>query len=53
MENLQKASERVKKISSLLNRANDVCAAFNRYEETNCYQATSSVYMPLLGKHIN
>jgi hypothetical protein len=32
MENLQKSSEKVPSIQDLLNRANDVCAAYNRHE---------------------
>ena len=53
MENLQKASDRVKDVRDLLNRANEVCIAFNRHEEQySIGQTPSSEYLGLLGKHI-
>jgi len=53
MENLQKASERVKDVRDLLNKANEVCIAFNRHEESfTVGTAPSSVYMGMMGKHI-
>ena len=53
MENLQKASEKVPHIPALLNRANEICLAYNRHEESYSLGKTSSgEYLSLLGKHI-
>ena len=53
MENLQLAATRVQSIKQLLDKANDLCAQFNRHEEScTVGVAPSSVYLGLLGKHI-
>ena len=53
MENLQGAASRVNKIPDLLNKANDVCFAYAKHEQS--YEGTdhfSSLYSGLLNKHI-
>jgi len=53
MENLQKAAEKVNDVRVLLNKANEVCATYNRHEESySLGKTSSSVYLGLLGKHI-
>ena len=53
MQNLQRASENVKDVRLLLDRANEVCATYNREEESySAINAGSSTYLGMLGKHI-
>ena len=56
MENLQKASNKVNDVRELLNKANDVCAKYNKYEVgylgVQDDQSMSDPYIALLNKHV-
>ena len=52
MENLQGAAQQVKSIRQLLNKANELCNAYNTYETSYLASDTTSVYLPMLDDHI-
>jgi TBC1 domain family member 13 len=52
MENLQRAADRVKSIPQLLNKANELCNAYNTYETGVLHEDSTGIYLPLLDEHI-